>query len=108
VGEKVQLKLQPYAQKTVINRPYPKLAYKYFGPYTVLKLIGQVAYQIELPPVKSTTSFMFPSSKSSEQITHQSTQNYPRYLLSTLYLQNQRESSIEGWSRKVILPFHKC
>jgi hypothetical protein len=50
VGEKVLLKLQPYTQKTVINRPYPKLAYKYFGPYTILKRIGQVAYRIELPP----------------------------------------------------------
>lgn len=33
VGEKVLLKLQPYAQTSVVNRPYPKLSFKYFGPY---------------------------------------------------------------------------
>lgn len=33
VGDKVFLKLQPYAQSSLINRPYPKLAKKYYGPH---------------------------------------------------------------------------
>jgi hypothetical protein len=49
VGGKVLLKLQPYAQSSLVNIPFPKLAMKYFGPYTVLERVGQAAYKLDLP-----------------------------------------------------------
>jgi hypothetical protein len=50
VGEQVLLKLQPYAQSIVANRPCAKLAFKFFGPFAVEQRIGKVAYQLILPP----------------------------------------------------------
>ncbi|KAJ1253879.1 hypothetical protein BS78_K161100 [Paspalum vaginatum] len=49
LGEQVLLKLQPYVQSTVVNRPFPKLSFKYFGPYCVLELVGTATYRLELP-----------------------------------------------------------
>jgi hypothetical protein len=31
VGEQVLLKLQPYAQSSLVNRPFSKISYKFFG-----------------------------------------------------------------------------
>jgi hypothetical protein len=49
VGDPVFIKLQPYVQVSVARRASHKLAFKYYGPYNVIKCINPVAYEVDLP-----------------------------------------------------------
>lgn len=49
IGDWVYLRLQPYKQSSLKQKGKDKLAPKFYGPYQVLKRIGEVAYALELP-----------------------------------------------------------
>jgi hypothetical protein len=48
-GDQVFLQLQPYKKTSLKVEHCQKLEPKFYGPYTVLKHVGQVAYQLSLP-----------------------------------------------------------
>lgn len=50
VGKWVYLKLQPYRQTSIDERPNQKLATRYSGPFLILAKVGKVAYTLKLPP----------------------------------------------------------
>jgi hypothetical protein len=45
----VFLRLQSYKQNSLKADQFQKLAAKFYGPYMVLKHVGQVAYQLAFP-----------------------------------------------------------
>ena len=49
MGDLVYLRLQPYKQSTLKEKGAEKLKPCFYGPYKVIKCIGKVAYELELP-----------------------------------------------------------
>ena len=49
VGDLVYLKLQPYIQSSVASWMSQKLSFRFFGPFTILRKVGTVAYRLDLP-----------------------------------------------------------
>jgi hypothetical protein len=49
VGDLVFLRLQPYRQSSLKRSGAEKLKPKFYGPYRVIRRIGEVAYELELP-----------------------------------------------------------
>lgn len=44
----VYVRLLPYKQRSVAQRPFEKLVARYYGPFEVVNRIGQVAYRLKL------------------------------------------------------------
>ncbi len=49
VGDLVFLRLQPYRQSSLKQKGAEKLKPRYYGPYKIVRKVGQVAYELELP-----------------------------------------------------------
>ncbi|KAJ1296335.1 hypothetical protein BS78_01G292600 [Paspalum vaginatum] len=49
VGDRVFVKLQPYGQSSLAPRANQKLAFKFFGPFSITSKINEVTYKLALP-----------------------------------------------------------
>jgi len=50
VGDRVFVKLRPYHQVSLGGSRIQKLAKRYFGPFSITRCIGDVAFELDLPP----------------------------------------------------------
>jgi hypothetical protein len=49
VGDLVFLRLQPYRQSSLKKSGAEKLKPKFYGPYRIMRQVGKVSYELELP-----------------------------------------------------------
>jgi len=50
VGVQVLVKLRPYRQVIARKYKFSKLAQRFYGPFRIVKQIGEVDFELELPP----------------------------------------------------------
>ncbi|KAL6497455.1 hypothetical protein OROGR_029384 [Orobanche gracilis] len=50
VGDQVFLKLQPYRRRSLAKKLNEKLSPRFYGPFVVTAKVGEVTYQLDLPP----------------------------------------------------------
>jgi hypothetical protein len=48
-GDWVYLKLQPYRLKSLAKKRNEKLSPRFYGPYQIIKQIGPMAFELDLP-----------------------------------------------------------
>ena len=49
VGDLVFLRLQPYRQSSLKKSGVEKVNPRFYGPYRIMRRVGEVAYELELP-----------------------------------------------------------
>jgi hypothetical protein len=49
VGDFAFVKLRPYRQNSVLGRRFHKLSKRFYGPFKLLRAIGDVPFELELP-----------------------------------------------------------
>lgn len=49
IDESVYVKLRPYQQSLLRCRPNEKLTPRFFGPFSILERIGNIAHKLDLP-----------------------------------------------------------
>ena len=49
VGDFVYLRLQPYRQSSLKKKGAEKLKPRFYGPYRIIRKVGEVAYELEMP-----------------------------------------------------------
>lgn len=50
VNDRVYLKLQSYIQTSIATRGHQKLSFRYYEPYELKVIVGEVAYELILLP----------------------------------------------------------
>jgi hypothetical protein len=107
VGEEVLLKLQPYAQTSVVNHPYAKLAFKYFGPFKILERVNMVEYKLPLLQDCAIHPVFYVSQLKPHRTTLRSMTSCWHRQISQLRRCNPPRSSSGVLSRREMLLFHK-